>query len=164
MRGLAVDTDCRSESWYESGGYTHEFHFRTVSGLWSTDEGEDRSLAAGIDEDTKLVDRETGGVFPFLIACEALSTVFGAWLVSGLGRDKVLVYETDAARRASTRSLCDGMMRELKERPLRTEGRSGGWILQDYGDVVLHVMRDEQRQFYDLETLWNTMQPNPDNR
>lgn len=50
-------------------------------------------------------------------------------------------------------------MRELKERPLRTEGDGSGWILQDYGDVVLHVMREEQRQFYDLETLWKTMQP-----
>ena len=53
-------------------------------------------------------------------------------------------------------------MKELKERPLRTEGAGSGWVLQDYGDVVLHVMRDEQRQFYDLETLWKTMQPNPD--
>ena len=53
-------------------------------------------------------------------------------------------------------------MKELKERPLRTEGAGSGWGLQDYGDVVLHVMRDEQRQFYDLETLWKTMQPNPD--
>ncbi len=54
-------------------------------------------------------------------------------------------------------------MRSLKERPLRTEG-GGGWILQDYGDVVLHVMHDEQRQFYDLETLWKTMNPSPDDR
>jgi ribosome-associated protein len=50
-------------------------------------------------------------------------------------------------------------MKELKERPLRTEGDGSGWVLQDYGDVVLHIMRDEQRQFYDLETLWKTMQP-----
>ena len=50
-------------------------------------------------------------------------------------------------------------MREKQERPLRTEGDNSGWVLQDYGDVVLHIMRDEQRQFYDLETLWKTMQP-----
>lgn len=52
-------------------------------------------------------------------------------------------------------------MRDNKERPLRTEGDGSGWVLQDYGDVVLHIMRDEQRQFYDLETLWKTMQPDP---
>jgi ribosome-associated protein len=56
----------------------------------------------------------------------------------------------------------DEKLREHKERPLRREGGKNGWILHDYGDIILHVMRDEQRQFYDLETLWNTMQPNPD--
>jgi ribosome-associated protein len=55
-------------------------------------------------------------------------------------------------------------MREAKNRPVRTEGDGSGWVLQDYGDVVLHIMREEQRQFYDLETLWNSMQPNPDLR
>lgn len=53
-------------------------------------------------------------------------------------------------------------LRGLEERPLRTEGAGSGWVLQDYGDVVLHIMRDEQRQLYDLETLWKNMQPNPD--
>jgi ribosome-associated protein len=53
-------------------------------------------------------------------------------------------------------------MKALKERPIRAEGDNSGWVLQDYGDVVFHVMREEQRQFYDLETLWKTMQRNPD--
>jgi ribosome-associated protein len=49
-----------------------------------------------------------------------------------------------------------------KEKPIRTEGERTGWIIQDYGDVVLHVMREEQRQFYDLEGLWKSTQPSPD--
>ncbi|MDX2066554.1 MAG: ribosome silencing factor [Fimbriimonadaceae bacterium] len=49
-----------------------------------------------------------------------------------------------------------------KEKPLRTEGEKTGWVLQDYGDIIVHVMRDEQRQFYDLEALWKSLQPNPD--
>ncbi|HLK14028.1 MAG TPA: ribosome silencing factor [Fimbriimonadaceae bacterium] len=53
-------------------------------------------------------------------------------------------------------------MAELKSRPLRTEGDRTGWVLQDYGDVIFHVMREEQRQFFDLETFWNTMKPSPD--
>jgi ribosome-associated protein len=52
-------------------------------------------------------------------------------------------------------------MKGNKERPLRIEGGTSGWVLQDYGDVVFHVMREEQRQFYDLETLWKTMQRDP---
>lgn len=53
-------------------------------------------------------------------------------------------------------------MQDERERPIRTDGERTGWILQDYGDVILHVMREEQRQFYDLEALWQSVKPNPD--
>ena len=39
--------------------------------------------------------------------------------------------------------------------PKSVEGtRSSGWILMDYGTVILHVFQGETRQFYDLERLW----------
>ena len=32
--------------------------------------------------------------------------------------------------------------------------RGGGWILMDYGDLVVHVFSKEDRLFYDLERIW----------
>ncbi len=39
--------------------------------------------------------------------------------------------------------------------PLRIEGkREGSWILEDYGDVIVHILLPEEREFYNLEAFW----------
>jgi ribosome-associated protein len=56
------------------------------------------------------------------------------------------------------KSITDAIREELKEdgvRPLHTEGTTeSGWILLDYGDVLMHVFLEDTRAYYALERLW----------
>ena len=45
------------------------------------------------------------------------------------------------------------VMKECDERPYHME-RGDQWTLVDYVNVVVHVFQHEQRNFYDLESLW----------
>ena len=48
-----------------------------------------------------------------------------------------------------------GALRAGGVRPRHNEGSAeSGWLLLDYGDVVVHVFLEETRGFYALERLW----------
>lgn len=58
------------------------------------------------------------------------------------------------------KSLVDRVIERVKAqgvKPLGIEGHATlDWVLLDLGDVVVHVMQQETRTFYDLERLWRT--------
>lgn len=47
----------------------------------------------------------------------------------------------------------DQVWKECGERPYHTE-QGLQWTLLDYVNIVIHIFQHEQRQFYNLETLW----------
>ena len=57
-----------------------------------------------------------------------------------------------------TKALADDVEYEIKKRldiaPEHIEGRATGWILLDYGTVLVHVFDKESREYYNLERLW----------
>ena len=56
------------------------------------------------------------------------------------------------------KAVIDGIEEELRAegvRPVHVEGENGsGWTLVDFGDVVCHVFKPTERDYYKLEELW----------
>ncbi len=58
-----------------------------------------------------------------------------------------------------TKSIANNVIADAKKAgspPLGFEGEAEGeWVLVDLGDVIVHVMQRQVREFYDLESLWS---------
>jgi len=56
------------------------------------------------------------------------------------------------------RSIVDGILDKLADYGIKKPGLEGysesRWVLIDVGDVVVHVFSKEDREFYDLESIW----------
>ncbi|MBW4441901.1 MAG: ribosome silencing factor [Plectolyngbya sp. WJT66-NPBG17] len=75
-------------------------------------------------------------------------TVLADYFVMVTGYSKVQV-------RAIARSIEDKLEETLNRRPIRSEGfADGSWIVEDYGDVIVHIMMPQEREYYGLESFW----------
>ena len=93
-----------------------------------------RALDAKKAKDIKLLEtRDLTVLADYFIVCTAGSTT----------QIKTLADEVDK------------VLRDKGEPALRTEGyRGGGWVLVDFGVVVVHLFLKDIREFYSLERLW----------
>ena len=67
----------------------------------------------------------------------------------------------DGATAQQVKSMADYLeegMDKLQLRPIRKEGYADGkWIVLDYGDIIVHLFRKEERDYFALERLWNNV-------
>ena len=67
---------------------------------------------------------------------------------------------SDRQTSAILKDLSEKLIEEFGRKPLHTEGKGdSGWVLLDYGDVIVHIFSPAQRSFYNLEQLWASATP-----
>lgn len=70
--------------------------------------------------------------------------------------DYFVICSGDSSRQV--KAIADGVMEDLKTSGTRcwhSEGWSeSGWIVLDFGDVIVHVFQDNVRTYYQIERLW----------
>jgi len=56
---------------------------------------------------------------------------------------------------AIANSIIEKTIKKFKAKPWHKEGfENAEWILLDYVDVVVHIFKEDRREFYQLEKLW----------
>lgn len=63
------------------------------------------------------------------------------------------------ANRRQIQAIASAIDDKMTELHVNTRGREGnaegGWVLLDYGDVIVHIFGPMEREFYRLERLWS---------
>ena len=69
-----------------------------------------------------------------------------------------VIFVASGNSRRHVKSIANNVVMEAKRagnQPLGVEGETDAdWVLVDLGDVIVHVMQAQAREFYDLEGLW----------
>lgn len=61
--------------------------------------------------------------------------------------------------RAIARSIQAGMKEQGLGHGNMDGGESSVWVVLDFGDLVIHILNEETRDYYRLETLWGDAKP-----
>jgi ribosome-associated protein len=57
--------------------------------------------------------------------------------------------------RAISQAIADQVEEEWGRLPLRTQGLSdASWVVMDYGDAIIHILKPQEREYYNLEAFW----------
>ncbi len=106
----------------------------------------DTSQALALTIAQAAEDRKAGDIVLLKVAeVSYLSDYFA--IVTGFSRVQV---------RAIAGAIEEKVEKELQRLPIRIEGKTeGNWVLQDYGDVIVHIMMPKEREFYNLEAFWS---------
>jgi len=67
----------------------------------------------------------------------------------------VLATATSAPHVRALADITEEKLKQAGVQPHHIEGRATGWILLDYGSVVIHIMSAKNREFYNLEHTWS---------
>ena len=96
-------------------------------------------LAVQAAEDKKAID-------PITLDISGVSLVADYFIICS-GRTDIQVRAI--AKEVEERLAMEGLA------PQRVEGKTEGvWILLDFADFIVHIFRQQEREYYNLERLW----------
>ncbi len=82
-----------------------------------------------------------------ILDIRSLTSFADYFVICSAGSDRQIGAITDALQETLTKD-------DVK--PLHSEGiGESGWVLMDYGDVIVHIFTPAERAYYSLEKLWS---------